>query len=186
LDGNPSVILLLFAPTTFLKVCDATGNQLRSLAPAFASRRAGARFLGYLQQQRQRMLGERGQKGVTRAALVEQFGYDTKYASHIIRLGYQGVEYLETGQLTLPLPGVQRQRCIDIRAGRVDQNEMLTEAGELEQKVKDLCDTSPLPAEPDVETVQEWILTQYLQNWKADDVQNDLAKARRIKDLHVK
>jgi hypothetical protein len=34
---------------------------------------------------------------VNRAELVEQFGYDTKYAIHTLRLGHQGVEFLETG-----------------------------------------------------------------------------------------
>ncbi len=167
LDGNPSVLLLLFAPPHHTVHCDARGQHLREMAPLFASKRAGGRFLGYLQQQKQRLIGERGQKNVNRQELVEAHGYDTKYAGHIIRLGYQGVEYLETGRLTLPLPPEQRDRCLAIRQGRVDLNEVLTEAGELEQRLKDLRDTSPLPDQPDTATVEAWMLGVYYEHWKA-------------------
>jgi hypothetical protein len=53
--------------------------------------------------QRQRLVGERGQRDVNRVELIERFGYDTKYAMHMLRLGHQGVEFLESGRLTLPI-----------------------------------------------------------------------------------
>jgi hypothetical protein len=51
----------------------------------------------YLEAQRQRLVGERGQRDINRTRLVERFGYDTKYTMHILRLGHQGVEFLESG-----------------------------------------------------------------------------------------
>src|SRR3990167_374131 len=92
LGGNPTVLMVLFAPDVVQ--CDARGSQLRDLAPAFASRVAGKKFLGYLSSQRQRMLGERGNggHGRPRDELVQKFGYDTKFAMHMLRLGYQGSE----------------------------------------------------------------------------------------------
>lgn len=167
LDGNPSVLLLLFAPSSHMVACDARGQQLRELAPAFASRQAGKRFLGYLQQQRQRLLGERGQKNVNRRELVKRYGYDTKYAGHMLRLGAQGVEYMQTGSLTLPMVDPMRSRILDVRQGRVDINAVLTQAGELEQELKDLLDTSPLPEEPDREKVEQWMQRTYWHHWAA-------------------
>lgn len=167
LDGNPSVLLLLFAPNTHTVTCDARGSQLRELAPAFASRQAGKRFLGYLQQQRQRLLGERGQKNVNRADLVAKYGYDTKYAGHMLRLGAQGVEYLETGQLCLPMAEPMRSRVLAVRQGRVSMQDVLTEAGLLEQQLKDLLVSSPLPEQPDRERVERWVLKVYYSAWQA-------------------
>src|SRR5205809_968841 len=71
-------------------------------------------------------------------------GYDTKYAMHMVRLGFQGVELLETGRITLPMPAAQRGFTMAIRRGEVDLNEVLTRAGELEQRISDLKDTSPV------------------------------------------
>lgn len=165
LDGNPSMLLLLFAPPSHLVKCNALGSQLRDLAPAFASKQAGRRFLGYLQQQRQRMLGERGQKNVNRHDLVAKYGFDTKYAGHMVRLGIQGIEYMQTGRLTLPMPEQERQQVLAVRQGRVDQNDVLTQVGLLEKELQDLCHSSPLPDAPDRATVEAWVIQTYWQHW---------------------
>lgn len=167
LKGNPTVLVLLFAPESSLVTCDARGQRLRDLAPCFAAKTAGAHYMGYLQAQRMRLLGERGQKNVNRRDLVQKFGFDTKYAGHVIRLGYQGVEFMETGRLTLPMCETERERIKAIKRGEIDLNEVLTEAGELEARLRDLHTTSPLPDRPDVEAVESWMLEVYFQSWQA-------------------
>lgn len=162
LSGNPSIITLLFAEPTAISTA---GQSLLALTPAFAARSAGRAFLGYMTQQRQRLLGERGQMNVKRPELVEAHGYDTKYAMHMLRLGFQGVEFLETGRLSLPmLPGA-RDYVYSVRKGEVDLNDALTRAGELEQRVEDLLDTSPLPPDPDYDTVNDWLVQTHVEFW---------------------
>lgn len=164
LDGNPTVLTLLFAKPLQQ---NALGTRLQEMAPLFASRRAGKRFLGYMQAQRQRLLGERGQKNVNRRELEEKYGYDTKYASHIIRLGYQGVEYLETGRLSLPLTGLALSDSLAIKQGQWAENDVHTLAGDLEGQLKRLLDTSPLPEQPEEKKIEKWMLDVYLESWKA-------------------
>jgi RNA repair pathway DNA polymerase beta family len=103
------------------------GEELQKLNPAFASRHAGKRFLGYLEAQRQWLVGERGQRNVNRVELVERFAYDTKYAMHMLRLGHQGVEFLESGRLTLPLRNPVRGHLMDVRQGRSNPANVLAE-----------------------------------------------------------
>lgn len=67
-------MLLLFLPDDALVLRTKAGEELQKLAPAFASRQAGKRVLGYLEAQRQRLVGERGQRDVNRTELVEAFG----------------------------------------------------------------------------------------------------------------
>ena len=97
LKGHPTILLLLFAPDEHVLLETELGRELRALAPALLSRRAGRGYLGYLRGQTERLLGSRGQRRVNRPELVEAHGYDTKYAMHAARLGYQGLELLETG-----------------------------------------------------------------------------------------
>ena len=183
LGGNPTVLMVLFASDVVQ--CDARGSQLRDLAPAFASRVAGKKFLGYLSSQRQRMLGERGNggHGRPRDELVQKFGYDTKFAMHMLRLGYQGIEYLQTGKLTMPMNEPERSYLFDVRQGGYDMQHVLTRAGELERELKDLLDTSPLPEEPDTAQVDEWMVRIYIRAWSADrksrDIAEDAALCRR-------
>jgi hypothetical protein len=169
LQGNPTVLLLLYLPEDALVVRTATGEQLQKLAYAFASRRAGKRFLGYLEAQRQRLVGERGQLDIHRAELVEQFGYDTKYAMHMPRLGHQGVEFLELGRLTLPIREPVRSHLMDVRRGRSTLADVLSECQELESRLNELLNSSPLPGEPDVKIVETFVMDAYAAAWSAQE-----------------
>ena len=114
----------------------SVGEALQKLAPAFASRHAGKRFLSYLEARRQRLAGERGQRCVNRVELVEQFGYDTKYAMHMLRLGDQGIEFLESGRLTLPMRDPVRTHLMEVRQGRSNFSDVLAKCTELELKAR--------------------------------------------------
>lgn len=176
LKGNPTILLLFFVPNDMILVSDARGAQLRELAPKIISREAGKAFLGYLQAQRQRLLGERGNggHGQPRRGLVEKFGFDVKFAMHMLRLGHQGVELLQTGRLQLPMAEPARSWLYGVRQGEVPINDCLTKAGELEREIQDLLHDSPIQATPDVESVNEWLTTTYMRNWSAEQAGKDI------------
>lgn len=165
LKGNPSILLLFNVPDEKCIVLDPDGRELRDLAWAFASRKAGAAFLGYMQQQRQRLMGERGQMNVKRPELVEKYGYDTKYAGHIIRLGFQGIEYMNTGGFTIPMHEEERDYILAVRTGQVSEQEVLTRAGQLEADLKDAIDCSTLPKEPAYDVVNQFLVDTYHSYW---------------------
>lgn len=162
LKGNPTVLLPLFAtPIT----STPRGRQLQCLAPYIISRQVAGPFLGYLTAQKQRLLGERGQKGVNRPELVAKYGYDTKYAMHMLRLGIQGCELLETGCLRLPMNHSDRAFLLGVRQGGITLDSALTEVGRLEQQLKDLERSSPLRDAPDTEAVEGWMRAAYMAAW---------------------
>lgn len=165
LKGNPSILLLLNTPEDKCVVLTEEGRALRGLAWAFASRKAGAAFLGYMQQQRQRLMGERGQMNVKRPELIEQYGFDTKYAGHIIRLGFQGIDYMTTGAFPIPMPTEQRDMILAVRTGRVPENDVLTLAGELEAELKAAIDSSPLDDLPAYDVVNSFLVDTYGSVW---------------------
>jgi hypothetical protein len=86
------------------------------------------------------------------------YGFDTKYAMHMLRLGLQGVELLTTGRLSLPMREPERSYLLDVRRGKLSEQECLTRAGELEHELSDLETTSPLPEAPQEGHVEEWVL----------------------------
>jgi predicted nucleotidyltransferase len=166
LKGNPTILLLLFTPDDQLVYCDSLGSELRVLTLAIISRHVQEPFLGYLKAQKQRLTGERGQKRVHRPELEEMYGFDTKYAMHMLRLGFQGVERLTTGRLSLPMQEPERSYLLDVRRGKISEQDCLTRAGMLERELSDLGTSSPLPEEPEEERVQKWVLDAYRGRWR--------------------
>lgn len=167
LSGNPTVLLLLFAPESAIVTETQLGRELRDLAPAFVSIHASHRFARYLENQRDRLVGKGKQNRVpNRPELVEKYGYDTKYASHALRLGMQGLELTETGRLSLPMPADDLAVCMDVKRGKVSFQAALDAidmtAADLEQAMA----KSSLPREPDREAVSEWMVSAYRRHWK--------------------
>jgi predicted nucleotidyltransferase len=186
LKGNPTVLTLLFVPLGNLLTTDSRGVKLQELASYFVSKQAGRAFWGYMQAQKQRLLGERGNggHGAPRSELTAKFGFDTKFAMHMCRLGFQGIELMKTGKLTLPMIG-SREWLLDLRQGKVSLQSALTVAGELEAELEDLIDgKSPIPDMPDSAKVEEWMLKMYIRQWSSDrtleDHVEDYATFRRL------
>lgn len=165
LQGNPTVLLPLFAPDHEIVTMTRLGQELRDHTDMIISRQAGERFIGYLRQQRQRLLDGTVAKRVNRPALVERYGFDTKFASHMVRLGIQGVELLETGRITLPVPEPWRSWIVDLRQGRHGCGEALQAALESETKLLRLVDTADLPARPDAARADRWLMSVYERAW---------------------
>jgi uncharacterized protein len=169
LKGNPTMLLALFAPMAFVREYDVRGMQLQALYPHIVSKQVYEPFRGYMHQQHERLLGLRGQRNVTRPELVDRYGYDTKYAGHIIRLGLQGEELLLTGRMTLPLPPEQRALVVSVRTGGytlAGVSELIIDA---ERRIESAMEKTKLPAKPDRKTVERWMLRTYLAAWRAHE-----------------
>lgn len=166
LGGNPTIINLLFVPVDKLVQYTALGLQLQVLAPTIISKKAGRAFLGYCQAQRERLMGTRGQKDVNRPELVKKYGFDTKYAMHMLRLGFQGVELLKTGKLSCPMPEGERLFLRAVRHGEVPYGVCLRTGEALEKQLKELLTTSSLQDTPDTELVEKWMVSAYFDQWK--------------------
>jgi predicted nucleotidyltransferase len=164
LAGNPSVLLLLFVPDAEVVYRDEIGAELTANAERFVSRLAAERFLGYLQQQKAAMTGEVGAH-TNRPELVREHGYDTKYAMHALRLGFQGAELLTTGRISLPVPEPHLTFLRSVRQGHVALREVLDAVGSAEARLTALQDSPDVPAQPDRAWVDGWLHRSYEAFW---------------------
>ena len=168
--GNPTILTLLYAPEADVLIRSALGDELRALAPQIVSAKAGWRFLGYLDGQRERMTGGGHQARVpNRPELIEAHGYDTKYASHALRLGLQGLEIAHTGRLTLPLTGQPLRVCMEVKRGEVGFLEALRRVDAVRARLSDAMKNGPhvLRPEPDMEAVNAWMIYAHQSHWEA-------------------
>ncbi len=158
LQGNPSILVGLFA-APFLN--SEEWRQVQDTRDLILSRRAHPRFLGYLHGQRERLLGM-----PKRPELIEAHGYDTKYASHALRLGLQGIELWRTGGLSLPMERRDREDVLTIKTGSVDFADavrMIDSAADRLRRVTD--EPTPLRAEPGYAAVDRLLHSIHLAVW---------------------
>lgn len=166
LAGNPTVLTVLFAPKESVVVDTPLGDDLRHMVPLIVSQQAGHRFLGYLRGQRERLTGG-GKRGrvPNRPELIEKHGYDTKYASHALRLGLQGLELMETGWLTLPMAGSDWRQCMAVKRGEVDYEQALAWIDLCTRDLEHAIATTSVPEHPDREEVGAWMIAAHARHW---------------------
>lgn len=160
--GNPSVIMLLWLDPSLYTVCDDYGHSLIDIREKLISKDAGQAYLGYLIAQRKKMTGERSKK-VSRPELVEQFGYDTKFAMHALRLGFQGIEYLTERRLTIPVPEPERLTLLAIRRGELSLEDVLAMISVLEVRLRLLVDRCP--DKVDTVTINKFLVNLHMRYW---------------------
>lgn len=115
--GNPNVLgSLWLEPQYYIKTTPAFDLILEN-RHLFVGKWVYRSFLGYAHSQLSRM--ERyehyGYMGRKRKALVEEFGFDCKNASHLIRLLRMGIEFLTEGRLFVERHDAQE--LLDIKNG---------------------------------------------------------------------
>jgi uncharacterized protein len=165
--GNPTILLPLFVPDRDVLYVNKFGRELRERRSMFLSRRAGDRFLGYLESQRQGMMGLRsgGTNNQGRADIRARYGFDTKFAAHMVRLGIQGLELIETGVITLPVPEPDLTQLRAIRQGQWSLSDCLDRATHLEGQIREAMATSPLAPEPDLAAIDAWVVEAHRRFW---------------------
>lgn len=163
LKGSPTVLLLLFVESEHLLHRTPSGAALQALAPAFLSQRTGRAFLGYLAAQRRGLLGDR--HATRTRELSGEDGYDTKYAMHALRIGVQGIELLQTGRITLPVPEPDRARLRDVRSGAVALDEIVAQLDDVTAQLERLVADGALPARPDEARIDRFLIDTHERAW---------------------
>ena len=182
--GNPTVLIPLFVPDKDVCFINDFGRELRDRRHLFVSKQAGARFKGYLESQRRGLMGLRsgGTRNQGRADIRARLGFDAKFAAHMLRLGVQGIELLETGEITLPVPEPFLTYLRDLKTGvyleggtpdtpqgrrlaDAKKAETLRIAEELEFQIDELMETSSLPDRPDYDAINHWMTDVHRRYW---------------------
>ena len=157
---------MLWVPPEEQVVTTSFGIGLQSRAEMFLSRDCGKRFQGYLKSQREQLLGLCG-KHTNRPELIEQYGFDTKFAYHAIRLGIQGCELLSTGKITLPMADNDCAFLRDLRTGLYTKEDALESIEFYDARLRDLMvkTKGDWPDHADMAKINAWLIGTYRSWW---------------------
>jgi predicted nucleotidyltransferase len=167
-DGNPSILAPLFAPRDRFLFYGSGAAHLFSNRNIFLSKKAGYRHLGYARSQRERMVDSRAgvrSPRVNRPELFAKYGFDPKFAAHMLRLTVQGTELMRHGVITLPMPETERDQIRAVRRGEVSYEEILEAADHFEHVLEAAIRSSDLPDTPDRSAVDKLSYSLHYTSW---------------------
>lgn len=161
-QGNPSILILMWLPEHLIKT--DLGRRLCKMREAFMSRDAGARFLGYLVAQKMKMKGERTAT-TKRPELVEMYDYDTKFAMHALRLGFQGIEVLTHRRITLPVAEPDLSTLRKVRTGQYELGDVLHMIERTEMQLRNLLQDCTWKT--DKRRINEFLVKAHQDHWQS-------------------
>jgi predicted nucleotidyltransferase len=141
-QANPTVLEVLWSP--LIEQITAQGEALRSIRPAFLSRRVASTYGAYARDQLTRVDARRARTGET----------NHKQAMHMIRLLMAGAHVLRTGEVLLDMRA-HRDRLLAIKRGEVPWPEITAWATDLQAGLADAADTTHLPEHADLTTIDQ-------------------------------
>jgi len=161
-QNNPNIVELFFAPEKNIVYDTRYGVTLRIHYDKFISKKAKHTFCGYAFSQKQKLIHKNFEGG--RKEVVEKYGYETKFASHILRLLAEGIQILTEGVLTFPIPN--NREVLAVKKGQYDLSQVLVKADQLESQIGHAYVTSTLQNSADLEAINNLQITMMEGFWK--------------------
>jgi uncharacterized protein len=160
--GNATALHFIFADAT--AVSDPVWCLVQEQRDVFLSKRSAEQFIGFADNQKQRITGEKGHgaKG-QRPEYIGRFGYDTKAAMHCLRLYLECIELMTKGTITLPRP--EREFLTEVRSGAWPLERFLEEARSLHQLAIEAAEKSSLPESVNRAEISGIVAEAHLVRW---------------------
>lgn len=188
MECNPNMIDSLFTPQECVLHITKVGSMVRDQRRLFLHKGCWTRFKGYAYAQMHKM---RSKNPVgKRKTLVDQHGFDVKFAYHLVRLLDECEQILMNGDIDLRR---NREHLKAIRRGDLTEEEIRKWAADKERQLEALYHTSTLPAEPDEDRIRQLLLDCLEEHYgnltdcvvRVDHATRALDEVRRVLDRYA-
>jgi predicted nucleotidyltransferase len=182
MDNNPNMIDSLYVPRNCVIHSTAIGEMLRENRRMFLHRGAWHKFKGYSYAQMSKIRNKVNSTNPQRAETIEKWGYDVKFAYHVVRLLNEVEQILVEGDLDLLR---NREQLKSIRRGEWTLEELEDYFTNKERALETAYANSTLPQGPDEAKIKALLLDCLEQHYgnlsaavqrqpKLDNVLDDL------------
>lgn len=166
IKGNPTILEVAFADRKFHQVSTVEGREICEFVKAhFLTKHLFKPFNAYFLAM-QRDINKLKTSG-DRLELIKKFGYDTKAASHCVRLGYQCYDIMKQGHFNPTLQGQQQENCFAIKQGKWTLSAVNSLIEIINHDMYEAYVDSNLPKAPDFSLVNQFLVDKcfkYLQD----------------------
>jgi predicted nucleotidyltransferase len=182
MECNPNMIDSLFTPRRCVMHATQVGNHARAHRKLFLHKGAWHRFRGYAYAQMHKIKGKVNATNPARAEAIAQFGYDVKFAYHVVRLLDEVEQIMVEHDLDLER---NREQLKSIRRGEwtLEQIERHFEAKE--RALENTYAASTIPHAPDEAAIKAVLMECLEMHFGSieDGVRRDPSAARLIRDI---
>lgn len=182
MQNNPNMVDSLFVPLRCILHMTPVGSMVRDSRHIFLSQKCVHTFRGYAHQQLHKLRTKEPGDDSKRRELIEQYGYDVKFAYHIVRLLLEVEQLLTEGDMDL-----ERDREVykSIRRGDWKLEEIEEYFKVNEPRLIALADKSKLPYAPDEEKIKQLLLNCLEQHFGSiqDAVITEVASVKALREI---
>lgn len=155
MENNPNMVDALFTPRFCVLHTTKVGEMVRERRHMFLHKGSWHKFKGYAYSQLHKMKTKDPNVGSKRREMREKFGFDVKFAYHVVRLLDEAEQILMHGDLDLQR---NREQMKAIRRGEWKEEEIRKWASAKEEALERLYESSKLPHSPDEESIKQLLL----------------------------
>ncbi len=155
MENNPNVVDSLFTPVTAVLHTTHIGEMVREKRRIFLHKGAWHKFKGYAYSQLHKMDIKTPQEGSRRKESVDEFGYDVKFAYHVVRLLDEVEQILNEGDIDLQR---NKEQLKSIRRGEWTQEQVRGFFERREKELEAAYANSKLPHAPDESKIKQLLL----------------------------
>ncbi len=160
MDNNPNMIDSLFVPRRCVLHSTVIGDMVREKRKEFLHKGAWHKFKGYAFAQ-MRKLKTKKPEG-KRKEMIDKYGYDVKFAYHVVRLLDEVEQILTEGDIDLER---NREQLKAIRRGEWSVTEVEKYFASKEKDLESLYTACKLPHKPDEGKIQTLLLNCLEQHY---------------------
>ena len=155
MDNNPNIIDSVYTPDRCILHMNEIGKLVRANRDLFIHKGCYAKLKGYAYSQLKKIGMKANASNPKRQASIELFGYDVKFAYHVIRLLDECEQLMATGTLDLEK---NREQLKSIRRGEWKLEEIHDYFNKKESDLETLYTTSKLPYSPPEKDIKNLLM----------------------------
>jgi predicted nucleotidyltransferase len=153
MENNPNMLDSLFTPDNCVLHMTPVAQMVRENRKLFLHKGVWHKFKGYAYAQVHKLKNKEPEG--KRKELVDKYGYDVKFAYHVVRLLNEVEQLLTEGDLDLQR---NREQLKSIRRGEWSENDVLDYFTRKEKELESAYTNSKLPHSPDEKRIKQLLL----------------------------
>jgi predicted nucleotidyltransferase len=184
MDNNPNMCDSLFVPQRCVLYASKVGQLVRDNRKMFLHKGSYHKFRGYAYAQLHKIGTKSNSSNPKRQASIEEFGYDTKFAYHIVRLALEAQQILVEHDLDIE---ANREILKSVRRGDWTEEKLRSWFDEKEKQLEETYTKSTLQHRPDEEAIKELLMSCLEQHYGSLDtaVKRDVPVERMVSELRA-
>lgn len=184
MENNPNMCDSLFVPQRCVLYASRIGQMVRDKRKLFLHKGSYHKFRGYAYAQLNKIGTKANSANPKRQASIQEFGYDVKFAYHVVRLALEAQQILIEHDLDIE---ANREILKSIRRGEWSEEKLRNWFNEKEKQLEETYTKSTLQHSPDEDAIKTLLMNCLEDHYGSlkDAVKREVPVEKMIAELRA-